>query len=53
VGITTFSGAGGGLVGLAAFKAGKPFVGTELNKRRLACLLAGLDKAGAAVAQWA
>jgi hypothetical protein len=30
---------GRGLVGLAANAAGKPFVGTELNKRRLAVLL--------------
>lgn len=40
---------GRGLVGLAAHKAGKPFVGTELNKRRLACLLAALARRGA---QW-
>lgn len=38
---------GRGLVGLAAYKAGKTFVGTELNQRRLACLLAGLQKLGA------
>ncbi len=37
---------GRGLVGLAANKAGKPFVGTELNKRRLACLLDALSKRG-------
>lgn len=40
---------GRGLVGLASYKAGKPFVGTELNKRRLACLLAALSKLGADV----
>lgn len=38
---------GRGLVGLAAYRAGRPFVGTELNKRRLACLLASLAKLGA------
>ena len=38
-----------GLVGLAAYQAGKPFVGTELNKRRLANLLQGLVKKGAKV----
>lgn len=30
---------GRGLVGLSAYRAGRPFVGTELNPRRLACLL--------------
>jgi len=40
---------GRGLVGLAAFDARKPFVGTELNKRRLACLLNALSKKGAKV----
>lgn len=43
---------GRGLVGLAAYRAGKPFVGTELNKRRLACLLAGLKKLGADVRRY-
>jgi hypothetical protein len=42
---------GRGLVGLAAYRAGKPFVGTELNPRRLACLLQKLAKQGAAVQQ--
>lgn len=37
---------GQGLVGLAAHRAGKPFVGTELNKRRLAVLLKKLAKGG-------
>ena len=37
---------GRGLVGLAAHHAGKPFVGTELNKRRLAVLLDKLAEAG-------
>lgn len=36
-----------GLVGLSAYAAGKPFVGTELNKRRLANLLQKLAKQGA------
>ena len=40
---------GRGLVGLAAYQASKAFVGTELNPRRLACLLAGLSKIGAPV----
>lgn len=40
---------GRGLVGLAAYRAGKPFVGTELNKRRLAVLLDKLAQAGARV----
>ena len=40
---------GRGLVGLSAYRAGKPFVGTELNKRRLAVLLQRLAKAGADV----
>lgn len=42
---------GRGLVGLAAYSAGKPFVGTELNKRRLAVLLDKLDRAGAQVSR--
>lgn len=41
-----------GLVGLAAYRAGKPFVGTEINKRRLANLLQGLDKHGAEVKRY-
>lgn len=40
---------GQGLVGVAAYKAGKRFVGTELNKRRLANLLQKLHKQGATV----
>lgn len=40
---------GRGLVGLAAYAAGKPFVGTELNKRRLAVLLQKLTRQGADV----
>lgn len=40
---------GRGLVGLSAFAAGKTFVGAELNKRRLACLLDALAKKGAHV----
>lgn len=40
---------GQGLVGLSAYQAGKPFVGTELNKRRLANLLQKLAKKGAKV----
>jgi len=43
---------GRGLVGMAAYQAGKPFVGTELNKRRLACLLDLLTKAGARVEKY-
>jgi hypothetical protein len=43
---------GRGLVGMAAFSAGKPFVGTELNKRRLACLLQKLHKKGAEVKKY-
>jgi hypothetical protein len=42
---------GRGLVGLAAYKSGHRFVGTELNKRRLAVLLDKLAKVGAQVAQ--
>lgn len=38
---------GQGLVGLAAFEAGKRFVGTELNKRRLANLMQKTAKRGA------
>lgn len=37
---------GRGLTGLAAYRAGKTFVGTELNARRLACLLAAIAKLG-------
>lgn len=40
---------GQGLVGLAAFAAGKPFVGTELNKRRLANLLRKVARQGGLV----
>lgn len=40
---------GQGLVGLSAWNAGKPFVGTELNKRRLANLLQKLAKRGAII----
>lgn len=40
---------GRGLVGFHAFKAGRSFVGTELNKRRLAVLLADIAKAGGEV----
>ncbi len=40
---------GQGLVGLAAWDAGNPFVGTELNPRRLAVLLQKLAKRGAPV----
>lgn len=40
---------GQGLVGLAAYEAGKPFVGTELNERRLANLLQKLAKKGAII----
>lgn len=43
---------GQGLVGLSAWAAGRPFVGTELNKRRLANLLQKLAKKGAEVAQY-
>lgn len=42
---------GQGLVGLAAWEAGKSFVGTELNKRRLANLLQKLAKRGAEIKQ--
>lgn len=42
---------GRGLVGLAAHKSGHRFVGTELNKRRLAVLLDKLAKVGAEVAR--
>jgi len=41
-----------GLAGLAAHKAGKPFVGAELNKRRLANLLQKLDKLGSSVRRY-
>lgn len=40
---------GQGLVGLAAYEAGKQFVGTELNERRLAVLLQKLSKKGAKI----
>jgi hypothetical protein len=40
---------GQGLVGMAAYDAGRPFVGTELNKRRLANLLQKLARRGAVV----
>ncbi len=40
---------GRGLVGLAAHAAGRRFVGTELNKRRLAVLLSKLAASGACV----
>jgi hypothetical protein len=43
---------GRGLVGMAAYRAGKPFVGTELNKRRLAVLLQKLALAGASVSKY-
>jgi len=43
---------GRGLIGLAAYKAGNPFVGTELNKRRLANLLQKLTKKGARIEQF-
>jgi len=43
---------GQGLVGLAAHTAGKPFVGTELNQRRLAVLLQKLAKKGAQVQRY-
>lgn len=43
---------GQGLVGLSAWGAGRPFVGTELNKRRLANLLQKLAKKGAVVEKY-
>jgi hypothetical protein len=43
---------GRGLVGLAAYRAGKPFVGTELNQRRLACLLAAIADLGGRVTRY-
>lgn len=43
---------GRGLVGMAAYNVGKPFVGTELNKRRLACLLQKVAKKGAIVQKY-
>lgn len=43
---------GRGLVGLAAYAAGKQFVGTELNKRRLANLLQSLAKQGATIKRY-
>lgn len=36
---------GRGLVGLGAYRAGKPFVGTELNPKRLACLVDAIQQA--------
>lgn len=44
---------GTGLVGLSAFAAGRRFVGTELNKRRLAMLLDKLASKGADVQKFA
>lgn len=41
-----------GLVGLAAYRAGRPFVGTELNKRRLANLWQKLARQGAEVCRY-
>jgi hypothetical protein len=43
---------GQGLVGLSAWAAGRPFVGTELNERRLANLLQRLAKKGAEVRRY-
>jgi len=43
---------GQGLVGLAAHAAGKPFVGTELNPRRLAVLLQKLAQQGVQVQRY-
>lgn len=43
---------GQGLVGLAAFCVGKPFVGTELNKRRLANLLKKINEAGGIIRRY-
>lgn len=43
---------GQGLVGHAAWCAGRPFVGTELNKRRLANLLQKLAKSGARIERY-
>lgn len=43
---------GQGIVGLAAYAAGKAFVGTELNKRRLANLLKKLAKHGAQIERY-
>jgi hypothetical protein len=40
---------GRGLAGMAAYRAGHAFVGTELNRRRLAVLLAHLADAGAEI----
>lgn len=40
---------GRGLLGLAAYAACRPFVGTELNPRRLACLLQAIAKRGGEV----
>lgn len=38
-----------GLVGLSAYKGNKKFVGTELNKRRIANLIQKLYKEGAVI----
>lgn len=43
---------GQGLVGMSAWAAGRPFVGTELNKRRLANLLQKLSRKGAPVEKY-
>lgn len=43
---------GRGLVGLAAYRNGKPFVGTELNKRRLANLLQRIARLGGDVQRY-
>jgi predicted RNA methylase len=40
---------GRGLTGISAYKLGKKFVGTELNKRRLAVLI---DKTSQMGARW-
>jgi len=40
---------GRGLLGLAAFAVNRPFVGTELNQRRLACLLNSIAERGGPV----
>lgn len=37
---------GRGLVGISAFNRGKRFYGTELNKKRLACLVDKVERAG-------
>jgi hypothetical protein len=43
---------GRGLSALAALKAGRPFRGTELNKRRLAVTIDRCNKAGGAYKRW-